>query len=322
MYDIRLGTTDLQVSAIGLGTWSYGSDWGAVDVAAAAATIQRALELGINLFDTAQAYGFGESERILADALAGRVRREDVVLATKGGLRMEGTRLVRDAGPRSLRLGVEQSLRHLRTDYIDLYQIHWPDPFTPPEVTAAALMALVTEGKIRHVGVSNYDAAQLAALGRFMQVETLQPPYHLFRRQVEVDVLPYCAVHEIGVLAYGPLAHGLLGGTMTADATFPPGDWRSASPDFAGDRFTANLAVVEELKELAARLDMSLVELSVAWTLAHPAVDVALVGARRPDHLDGLTGAADIKLEEDDLDAIDRIVARAVPVRGPAPERM
>jgi aryl-alcohol dehydrogenase-like predicted oxidoreductase len=322
MYDIRLGTTDLQVSAIGLGTWSYGSDWGAVDVTAATDTIHRALELGINLFDTAQAYGFGESERILANALSGRVRREDVVVATKGGLRMDGTRVVRDASSRWLRQGVEQSLRHLRTDYIDLYQIHWPDPHTPHEVTAAALAALIAEGKVRHVGVSNYDAEQLAGLGRFIHVETLQPPYHLFRRHIEADVLPYCALHDIGVLAYGPLAHGLLGGTMTAATTFPPEDWRSKSPDFTGDRFAANLAVVEDLKVFAAQRDMSLVELSVAWAVAHPAVDVALVGARRPDHLERLTGAADIKLEEDDLDAIDQIVARAVPVRGPAPEGM
>ena len=258
MQDVRLGTTDLQVSAIGLGTWSYGSDWGAVDVAGATETIDRALQLGINLFDTAQAYGFGEAEQVLADALWRRVRRDEIVVATKGGLRMEGTRLVRDASPGWLREGVEQSLRHLRTDYLDLYQVHWPDPRTPLEESAAALAALVAEGKVRHVGVSNYDAEQLAELGRFMNVETLQPPYHLFRRQIEADVLPYCAAHDIGVLAYGPLAHGLLGGKMTAETTFSPGDWRAQSPDFTGDRFAANVAVVEELEVFAARRGTSL----------------------------------------------------------------
>jgi aryl-alcohol dehydrogenase-like predicted oxidoreductase len=322
MHDVRLGTTDLQVSAIGLGTWSYGSDWGAVDAAAAAETIHRALELGINLFDTAQAYGFGEAEGVLADALWGQVRREDVVVATKGGLRMDGARLVRDAGANWLHRGVEQSLRHLRTDYIDLYQVHWPDPHTPAEETAAALTSLVAGGQVRHVGVSNYDAEQLAELGRFMTVETLQPPYHLFRRQIESDVLPLCVAHDIGVLAYGPLAHGLLSGTMTAKTTFPPGDWRGQSPDFTGDRFAANLAVIQDLEMFARWRGISLVELAVAWTLSHPAVDVALVGARRPDHLAGAVGAADVKLTDEDLDSIDRILARALAVAGPAPEGM
>jgi aryl-alcohol dehydrogenase-like predicted oxidoreductase len=274
--------------------WERGPTGGDAAAPAATETIHRALELGINLFDTAQAYGFGEAERVLAGALWGQVKREDVVVATKGGLRMEGTRVVRDASPSWLREGVEQSLSHLQTDYLDLFQIHWPDPRTPLQETAAALAGLVEEDKVRHVGVSNFGAEQLAELGRFVEVETLQPPYHLFRREVEVDVLPYCAAHDIGVLAYGPLAHGLLSGTMTVETTFPPGDWRSHSPDFTGDRFAANLAVVDQLEAFAAGRGISLVELAVAWTLAHPAVDTALVGARHPEH----------------------------PVRGPAPEGM
>jgi aryl-alcohol dehydrogenase-like predicted oxidoreductase len=322
MHDVRLGTTDLHVSPIGLGTWSYGSDWGAVDVAAATETIHRALELGITLFDTAQAYGFGVAETVLADALWSRAPRDEVVVATKGGLRVDGPDLLRDASRAWLREGVEDSLRNLRTDHIDLYQVHWPDPHTPAEETAAVLTELVAEGKVRHVGVSNFDAEQLAELGRFMGVETLQPPYHPFRRQIETDVLPYCAAHGIGVLVYGPLAHGLLGGAMTAETTFAPGDWRSQSPDFTGDTFATNLEVVEELHDLAADRGLSLVELALAWTISHPAVDVALVGARRPDHLDELASAADVKLDDGDLDAIDRILARAVPVRGPAPEGM
>jgi aryl-alcohol dehydrogenase-like predicted oxidoreductase len=322
MQEVRLGTTDLHVSAIGLGTWSYGSDWGTVDVASATETIHRALELGITLFDSAQAYGFGEAEQLLADALWGRVSREEVVVATKGGLRMEGTRVVRDASPGWLRQGVEQSLRQLRTDYLDLYQVHWPDPRTPLHATAGALADLVAEGKVRHIGVSNYSAEQLADLERFIKVDTVQPPYHLFRRQIEADVLPYCVAHDIGVLAYGPLAHGLLSGTMTEATTFPPGDWRSHSPDFTGDGFVTNLGVVDELKSFAAGRDMSLVELAVAWTLAHGAVDVALVGARHPDHLVGLVGAADIKLSDEELEDIDRILAPAVALRGPAPEGM
>jgi hypothetical protein len=322
MRDVRLEATDLRVSAICFGTWSFGGEWGHVDEEAADATIGRALEAGINFFDTAQGYGFGRSERLLADALWSRARRQDVVVATKGGLRMDGDRLVRDASPAWLRQGVETSLRNLRTDYLDLYQIHWPDPATPAEETGAALGELVRAGKIRHVGVSNYGVAEMEALGRVVPVGTLQPPYHLFRRDIEAEVLPYCAARGIGVLVYGPLAHGLLSGAMTAQTTFPADDWRSQSSDFSGPTFARNLKVVDALAGFASARGLSLVELAVAWTLSHPAVDVAIVGARRPAHLDGIVGAADVKLTDDDRAEIDRIMAAAAPVHGPTPEGM
>jgi Predicted oxidoreductases (related to aryl-alcohol dehydrogenases) len=153
-----------------------------------------------------------------------------------------------------------------------------------------------------------------------LPVETLQPPYHLFRRGIEADVLPYCAAHDIGILAYGPLAHGLLSGSMTEHTTFPAGDWRSQSRDFSGERFARNLAVVDELRRFATERGLSLVELAVAWTLSHPAVDVAVVGARRPVQLEGSAGAADVKLGDEDRAEIDRIVAPAVPVHGATPE--
>jgi aryl-alcohol dehydrogenase-like predicted oxidoreductase len=310
------------VSPICFGTWAFGGDWGRVDQEEAKATIGRALESGINFFDTAQAYGFGLSEQLLADALWGRVRRQDVVVATKGGLRMDGDRLVRDASAAWIRQGVEFSLRNLRTDYIDLFQVHWPDPATPAEETGAALTELVREGKIRHVGVSNYGVAEMEALRRFTSCETLQPPYHLFRRGIEADVLPYCAARGMGVLVYGPLAHGLLSGAMTTATTFAADDWRSHSPDFSGGRFVRNLQVVDELKLYARRRGLSLVELALAWTLAHPAVDVAVVGARRSAQLDGSVGAADVKLADEDWAEVDRIVAPAVQVHGPTPEGM
>jgi aryl-alcohol dehydrogenase-like predicted oxidoreductase len=322
MRDVRLGTTDLRVSAICLGTWAFGGDWGRVDVPAADATIGRALDAGINFFDTAQGYGFGASERLLADALWSRTRREDVVVATKGGLRRDGDLLVRDDSAGWLRQGVEDSLRNLRTDYIDLYQVHWPDPATTAEETGSALTELVAEGKIRHVGVSNYGPAEMESLRRFTAVETLQPPYHLFRREIEADVLPYCAAHGMGVLVYGPLAHGLLSGNMTEHTTFAADDWRSQSADFSGGTFARNLAVVEELGRFATDRGLSLVELAVAWTLSHPAVDVAIVGARRPAQLEGSVGAADVKLTDTDRADIDRIMAPAAPVHGPNPEGM
>jgi len=322
MHDVRLGKTDLQVSEVAFGTWSFGGDWGTVDTAAATATVGRALELGVNFFDTAQGYGFGLAESVLADALWAHTAREDVVVATKGGLREDGDRLVRDASARWLRLGVEQSLRNLRTDYIDLYQVHWPDPHTSPHETADALGQLVDEGKVRHVGVSNYDMAQIDDLNRFTTVETLQPPYHLFRRDIETTLLPYCERQDIGVLVYGALAHGLLTGTMTADTTFAPDDWRSHSPDFGGETFAANLAIVEKLRALAGARDMSLPQLAVAWVLANPAVDAAIVGARHPDHLADTVAAADYKLNDDDLAEIDAILIGAKPVAGPSPEGM
>jgi aryl-alcohol dehydrogenase-like predicted oxidoreductase len=320
MQAVRLGRTDLDVSTISLGTWSFGGDWGAVDATVANRTIASAVDLGINFFDTAQAYGFGMAERILGDALWPRVRRDQVVIATKGGLRRQANGLVRDASAEWLRRGVEDSLRNLRTEYIDLYQVHWPDPRTPAEETGAVLQELVEEGKVRHVGVSNYDVDQLTELRRSVMVDAVQPPYHLFRQDIDADLLPYCADHEIGVHIYGALAHGLLSGSMTPETTFRPDDWRSRSPDFAGKTFATNLAVVAELETSAAKRELSLPELAVAWTLAHPAVSVVIVGARNPDHVHDAIAAADVKLEDEHLWEIDQIMTSAVPVNGPVPE--
>jgi aryl-alcohol dehydrogenase-like predicted oxidoreductase len=322
MRQVRLGQTDLEVSSIAFGTWAFGGEWGSTDMQESRDAIQHALELGINFFDTAQGYGFGASEQLLGDALWERVRREDVVIATKGGLRMDGNRLLRDASRWWLREGVESSLRHLGTDYIDIYQVHWPDPRTPAEETAGVLEELIAEGKIRHVGVSNYDVEQMQAIARFGRVETLQPPYHMFRREIEETVLPYASEHNIGVLVYGPLAHGLLSGRMNESTTFDTDDWRGTSPDFTGEAFRKNLAVVERLKDLAREGDMSLPQLAVAWTLANPAVQVAIVGARRPAQLDGTAPAADIELSQADLKEIDAVLTDAVPVWGPHPEGM
>jgi aryl-alcohol dehydrogenase-like predicted oxidoreductase len=318
---VRLGKTGLEVSVIALGTWAFGGDWGSFDEAEAEGAIHHALDLGITLFDTAQAYGFGASERLLAGALWKRVRREDVIVATKGGLRMQGQDLLRDASARWLREGVESSLRDLGTDYIDLYQVHWPDQATPAEETASALEELVAEGKIRHVGVSNYDGKQMDELAQYGRVETLQPAYHMFRRDIERD-LPYAAAHDIGVLAYGPLAHGLLAGRMTYETTFPPDDWRSRSSDFTGQTFLRNLEVVARLESFAAERGISLPQLAVAWTISHPSVHVAIVGARRASQLDGTASASEIELSEEARQEIDRILSDAVPLTGPSPEGM
>jgi aryl-alcohol dehydrogenase-like predicted oxidoreductase len=324
MRTVTLGRTGLTVTPLAYGTWQFGGDWGPVDERAAVTAIENARALGINFFDTAQAYGFGRSERLLGRALAAELRaaRDQVVIATKGGLRMDGGQLVRDASPAWLRKGVEASLDALGTDYIDLYQVHWPDPATPVGETAAALADLAREGLIRHVGVSNYSPAQLAEFSAVLPVETVQPPYHLFRRGIEAGLLPYAAAHDIGVLAYGPLAHGLLGGTITAATAFGPGDWRAHSPAFTGAGFTRNLGVVAELRAFASRRGATIAQLAVAWVLARPAVQVAIVGARTPAHLAESLGAAGLSLTQADLSEIDRIMAAAVPFGGPSPEGM
>jgi aryl-alcohol dehydrogenase-like predicted oxidoreductase len=324
MRTVMLGATGLEVTPLAYGTWQFGGDWGPVDEQAARAAIGRARSLGINFFDTAQAYGFGRSERLLGQALAADLRsaRDSVVIATKGGLRMDGENLVRDASPAWLRKGAEASLDELGTDYIDLYQVHWPDPHTPISETAAALAELIREGLIRHVGVSNYTTAQIERFAAVLPVETIQPPYHLFRRDIEADLLPYAAAHSIGVLAYGPLAHGLLGGAITGATTFAAGDWRAHSPAFTGDGFARNLQVVAALRAFADRRGATIAQLAVAWALAHPAVQVAIVGARTPAHLAESLGALDLTLSHADLAEIGHIMAAAVPVGGPNPEGM
>jgi aryl-alcohol dehydrogenase-like predicted oxidoreductase len=313
----------LEVSPIAFGTWQLGGEWGGFDEHQAVTAIRRARELGINLFDTAQGYGFGASEQLLGRALRDDLdkRRDEVVIATKGGLRVTYDGLVRDASPAFIRAGVEDSLRALAVDYVDIYQVHWPDPNVPFAETAAELEALVREGKIRHVGVSNYDAAEMAEFAETRPVETLQPPYHLFRRDIEAGALPYAREHDIGVLIYGPLAHGLLTGSMDERTTFARDDWRSGSSVFDGEAFRRNLNVVSDLERLAAdELGTSVAQLAVAWTLANPAVHVAIVGARSPKHIEEAAAAAELQLSEVDLEQIDRITADSAPIAGPFPE--
>ena len=324
MKTTTLGRSGLHVSRIAFGTWQLGGDWGRFDEDAAVSAIRRARELGVNFFDTAQAYGFGASERILGEALRDELTRDrdELVIATKGGLRQTDSGLVRDASPEWLRRGVDASLAALGIDHIDLYQVHWPDPAVPAEETAGALRDLITEGKIRHVGVSNYNTAQMQEFSETQAVETLQPPYHLFRREIEDEILPYCRQHDIGVLVYGPLAHGLLTGTLNAHTVFAPDDWRRTSAVFSGDTYRRNLATVRALEKFAADRGITVSQLAVAWTLANPAVHVAIVGTRRASHVDDSLGAVQVSLSESDLDEIDRIMASATPVAGPCPENV
>ena len=324
MKTTTLGRSGLHVSRIAFGTWQLGGDWGHFDEDAAVTAIRRARELGVNFFDTAQAYGFGASEQILGRALRGELTRErdELVIATKGGLRQTDSALVRDASTEWLRRGVDASLTALGIDHIDLYQVHWPDPAVPAAETAGALGDLIADGKIGHVGVSNYNAAQMAEFSATLPVQTLQPPYHLFRREIEDELLPYCRRRDVGVLVYGPLAHGLLTGTLNAHTGFADDDWRSKSPVFAGDTYRRNLATVLALEKFAADRGITVSQLAIAWTLANPAVHVAIVGTRHASHVDDSLAAVEVSLSEADLGEIDTIMASATPVAGPSPEGM
>jgi len=319
---VRLGRSELSVSPIAFGTWQLGGEWGRFDEDRAVKAIRRARELGINFFDTAQAYGFGASERLLARALDQELRdaRDDVVIATKGGLRPVAGGAARDSSPAFLRDGVDRSLEALGVDHIDLYQLHWPDPDTPLAETGAALAALRDAGKIRHVGVSNFSAAQMEELSQALTVETLQPPYHLFNREIEDEVLPWCLDNDVGVLVYGPLAHGLLTGAIEPHGEFADDDWRSGSPMFSEPNLTRNLEVVRQLGEVADELGCTLSQLAIAWTLVHPAVHVAIVGSRNPDHIAEAVEALDVELDEGDLQRIVTIMQGAVGAEGPSPE--
>ena len=321
MRQVRLGRSGLVVSRLAFGTWQLGGDWGPTDTAEAIGAIRRAVDEGVTFFDTAQAYGFGQAEQLLSAALLG-VPREQVVIATKGGLRLTDRGLVRDASARWIREGLDASLRALDTDFVDLYQLHWPDPATAFDETAEALAKLIAEGKIRHVGVSNFDVGQLDTFGLTWPAETLQAPYDLFRRDIEAEVLPYTEAHDIGVVVYGPLAHGLLSGSLGPDMRFARDDWRSRSPMFQGETYARNLRVVAELNALATELGCTLPQLAIGWTLAHPAVQVAIVGTRDRDHVDEALAAAAIDLDDDVMQRIDNLMADAVAVVGPSPEGM
>jgi aryl-alcohol dehydrogenase-like predicted oxidoreductase len=320
----QLGDRGPQVSRIAFGNWSAGGDWGSVDRDAAIAATRTALDLGITFFDTARAYGFGAAEELLGEALRPEIQsaRDSIVIATKGGLRNEGGLPARDSSPAALRHDLEASLRSLGTDLVDLYQVHWPDPATPIAETAETLDAFVREGKVRYVGVSNYDAREMTAFQQVRPIDTLQPPYHLFRRDIETSILPFAREHDIGVLVYGPMAHGLLSGRITETTTFAPDDWRSKNEMFAGDAFKRNIAIVRRLEALASDRGVTVAQLAIAWTLANPAVDVAIVGARNPEQIRQTAPAADIRLSPQDLVRVEEIVRNEVPVGGPAPEKM
>jgi len=318
---VRLGSTDLAISCLGLGTWAIGGPWaygwGPQDDALSLATIERAVAAGINWIDTAPAYGLGHAEEIVARALSRLATADRPYLFTKCGLVWnERGQVSHDLSPASLAREVEASLRRLRVETIDLYQIHWPGmPGGGPEADLEraweTLAGLQRQGKLRFLGVSNFHERQLARVAAIAPVASLQPPYSLLRREIEAAILPWCAEHGVGVLAYSPMGAGLLSGTMTPEriAALADDDWRKRHRDFTAPRRAANLALVECLRAIGARHGRSAGEVAIAWTLAHPAVTAAIVGARRAEQVDGFRGAAELELDASDRAAIAAALA-------------
>jgi aryl-alcohol dehydrogenase-like predicted oxidoreductase len=314
MDQIAINKSGLKTSRIGLGTWAIGgSMWGGTDEAQAIATIRSAVERGVTLIDTAPVYGFGHSEEVVGKALAEGGLRDKAQIATKVGLAWIDSEIYRDSRRTRVLDEIEDSLRRLRTDVIDLYQVHWPDLETPIEETARALDDLRRQGKIRAVGVSNFSPAQMNAFRAVAAVDAVQPPYNLFEREIEADVLPYAKNAGLAVLSYGALCRGLLTGKITAKTTFKGDDLRKADPKFRGSRLVQYLAAVSELDALAReRFGKSVLALAVRWVLDQGPTTIALWGARRSDQLDPVAEIAGWQIDEQTMTDIDAILARCI----------
>src|ERR1700675_1807582 len=304
--------TSLRVSPVAIGTWAIGGGmWGGTDEAESIATIRAAFERGINLVDTAPVYGFGRSEEIVGRAIAESRLRSDVLIATKAGLEWEDGRVFRNASRARIMREIEDSLRRLRTDYIDIYQVHWPDPLVTIEETAEAMHALFKQGKIRAIGVSNFSVGQMERFRRVAPLHVLQPPYNLFERGIETDLLPYCHKNRIATLGYGALCRGLLSGRMQADTVFDGDDLRRTAPKFREPRFAHYVAAVDKLDRLAQRFGKRIIHLAIRWMLDQ-GVTTALWGARHPGQLQPVDAVTGWTLDASAKAEIDRILRETV----------
>ncbi len=306
------GNTDIQVTPVGLGTWAIGGwMWGGTDEAQSIDTIHRAIDKGIGLVDTAPVYGFGRSEEIVGKALANG-RRDQVALATKVALNWndDQDKVWRDATASRIEREAEDSLKRLQTDRIDIYQVHWPDPKTPMEETARALEKLYQAGKIRAIGVSNFTPSQMDELQKSVPLHSLQPPYNLFERGIEQEILPYCRENGIATITYGGLCRGLLTGRMREDTQFTGDDLRKNDPKFQGERYRQYLNAVAELDAYARkRYQKNVLALALRWLVDQPGVTTALWGARKPEQLDPIDDIDGWSLDQEAMAAIDDILA-------------
>ena len=316
-----LGNSDLNITRVGYGAWAVGGSgwqfaWGAQNDNDSIAAIHRSLELGVNWIDTAAVYGLGHSEEVVARALKSWSGPRPYVF-TKCALRWDAKGNIQKVlKADSIRREVEDSLRRLSVDVIDLYQIHWPPEPDSPELEEgwSTMADLKREGKVRWIGVSNFNVAQLKRAKAIAPVTSLQPPYSLLHREIEEDILPYCLREGIGVIVYSPMASGLLTGAMSRDraAKLPKDDWRSSHPDFTEPNLSRNLALVELLREIAKRHNRSVGEVAIAWTLHHPAVTGAIVGARNARQAEGVMRAGDLRLNDKEVNEIEEFFAENV----------
>jgi len=305
--------TSLKVSPVAIGTWAIGGwMWGGTDERESVATIQAAFEHGVNIVDTAPVYGFGRSEEIVGKAIAERRLRSEVLIATKTGLQWDGGNVSRNASRARIMREVEDSLRRLRTDYIDVYQVHWPDPLVTIEETAEAMRTLFEQGKIRAIGVSNFSVDQMERFRRVAPLHVLQPPYNLFERDVEADLLPYCRKNKIATLGYGALCRGLLSGRMRPDTTFDGDDLRRTDPKFRKPRFAQYVAAVQKLDRLAQeRFGKRVIHLAVRWMLDQ-GITTALWGARHPQQLQPVDEVTGWSVDASAKAEIDRILRETI----------
>lgn len=301
--------TPLQVSRVALGTWAIGGwMWGGTDEAESIKTIRGAVEHGINVIDTAPAYGFGRSEEIVGKALADGGLRSRVQIATKVGLEWKDGRVFRNASRARILRELKDSLRRLQTDYIDIYQVHWPDPLITIEETAEAMRDLFEQGTIRAIGVSNFSVLQMEQFRRIAPLHVLQPPFNLFERGIETDILPYCRENNIATFGYGALCRGLLSGRMRPDSKFEGDDLRRTDPKFQQPRFAQYLAAVEQLDLFAQRrFGKRVIQLAIRWMLDQ-GITTALWGARNPAQLLPVDEVSGWHLDETDRADIDRIL--------------
>lgn len=303
----------IEVSRVGLGTWAIGgSEWGAVAEDTAIATCLNAIERGINLIDTAPIYGRGRAEEIIGKAMRAHGRRDAFYIATKAGLDWNERGVFANSKPQRLRKEIEDSLRRLGTDCVDLYQVHWPDTRTPVSEVAGVLADFQREGKVRALGVSNFSSGQMEEFRRVAPLASDQPPYNMFEREIDRETLPWCAANGVAVLTYSSLCRSLLGGRVRRGMIFEAGDIRAVDPKFQEPRFSQYITAVERLTELAYRYGKSVAQLAVRWVLDRPGISVALWGAKRPDQLDAAGGVSGWQLDAQATAEIDRIVADSV----------
>jgi aryl-alcohol dehydrogenase-like predicted oxidoreductase len=305
--------TELRISRVGLGTWAIGGwMWGGTDEAAAIATLRAAVDHGITLIDTAPAYGFGRSEEIVGKAFAEGGRRGQVVLATKVGLGWRDGKPYRNASRARILQEIDESRRRLQTEVIDIYQVHWPDPLVPIEETAAAMGELLAQGKIRAIGVSNFSIEQMERFRKVAPLHLLQPPYNLFERGIEAEILPYCLRHNIAVLGYGALCRGLLSGRIRDETRFEGDDLRLSDPKFQQPRLGHYLDAVRRLDQLARRrYGKRVIHLALRWMLDQ-GVASGLWGARRPDQLQPVDGIGGWSLDAKTKSEIDDILREEI----------